>query len=70
MYDDYGTTSEPRNGPSGFQRESRYQDFFFDDTFESFFGGGGGGGGFRFNFGGQEHTRKSPEDEINKKLVT
>lgn len=66
LYDDYGTTSEPRGAPSGFHRESRYKDFFFDDAFESFFGGGGGG--FRFSFnGGRQHVRKNPEDEINKK---
>lgn len=66
MYDEYGTTSEPRQG-GGYQRES-YDQFFGDfpfHGFESFFGGRGG---FRFNFkdgGGQ--NRKSSEEAINKK---
>lgn len=43
-----------------------YDSFFRDfDGFDSFFGGHGG---FRFNFNNhREHTRKSPEEEINKK---
>ena len=77
MFDDYGTTSEPRHGgPSGFQRESRYRDFFFDEAFDSFFGGGGGGGGgggFKNRSIGLltwcENSRKNPEDEINKKYA-
>lgn len=61
MYDEYGTTSEPRQGgqPGGFQREN-YEQFFHG--FENFFGGRGGG--FRF-FNG--NNRKSSEEEINKK---
>jgi DnaJ homolog subfamily C member 16 len=73
LYDDYGTTNEPRQGGSGgggggggFHRQS-YDDFFRDfDGFESFFGGHSGG--FKFNGGGREHNRKSHEDEITKKI--
>lgn len=67
MYDDYGTTQEPRQGGggggNGYQRDS-YDQFFRDFHFGGF--GGGGSGGFRFNGGGQR--RKSSEEEINKKI--
>ena len=76
LYDDYGTTSEPRQGGhgggggGGYHRQS-YDDFFRDfDGFESFFGGHPGGG-FKFNGrggGGSEHNRKSHEEEITKKI--
>jgi len=72
LYDDYGTTNEPRQGGNGggggFHRQS-YDDFFRDfDGFESFFGGHSGG--FKFNSfnNGREHNRKSHEDEITKKI--
>ena len=73
LYDDYGTTSEPRQGhggSNGFQRQS-YDDFFrdFDGFHESFFGGHAGG--FKFhNFAnaGREHSRKNNEEEITKKI--
>lgn len=67
MFDDYGTTQEPRQGGGGgygYQRDS------YDQFFREFHGFGGfGGGGFRFNGGGGGHgqRRKSTEDEINKK---
>ena len=73
LYDDYGTTNEPRQGGGGgggggFHRQS-YDDFFRDfDGFESFFGGHSGG--FKFNSfnSGREHNRKSHEDEVTKKI--
>lgn len=61
MYDDYGTTQEPRQGGgggNGYQRDS-FDQFFRDFHF------GGFGGGFRFNSG---QRRKSTEEEINKKI--
>lgn len=68
LYDDYGTTNEPRQGGGGggYQRES-YDGFFRDfDGFESFFGQGHGG--FKFN-NRRENARKNPEEEINKKFL-
>ena len=72
LYDDYGTTSEPRQGGGhgggggGYQRQS-YDDFFRDfDGFEGFFSGHSGG--FKFNNNGREHNRKTHEDEITKKI--
>jgi len=64
MFDDYGTTQEPRQGGGG---GNGYQRDGFDQFFREFhFGGfGHGGGGFKFNGGGQR--RKSTEEEINKK---
>lgn len=71
LYDDYGTTSEPRHGAGqhnhhqrqyhqNHQRQS-YDDFFRDfDGFESFFGG--------HQRQQQNHNRKSQEDEISKKI--
>lgn len=65
MYDEYGTTSEPRQGGGGYQRES-YDQFFGDfpfHGFESFFGGRG----FRFARDGGGQNRKSSEEAVNKK---
>lgn len=65
MYDDYGTTQEPRQGGgggNGYHRDN-YEQFFREFHFGGF--GGGGGGGFRFNGGGPR--RKSSEEEISKK---
>ena len=75
LYDDYGTTSEPRQGGGGggggggFHRQS-YDDFFRDfDGFESFFGGHSGGFKFNnFHGGSREHNRKSNEEEVTKKI--
>lgn len=66
LYDDYGTTNEPRQGNGGYYRES-YNNFFRDfEGFESFFSGGDG---FRFNFQNEkQRSRKSKEEEINKKI--
>lgn len=66
LYDEYGTTNEPRQGGGGgggYQRESYDQFFrqFHFGGFDSFFGGDD----FKFNFNNQ--NRKSLEDEINKK---
>ncbi|CAF0926373.1 unnamed protein product, partial [Brachionus calyciflorus] len=62
LYDDYGTTNEPRHaGGGGFHRES-YDNFFRDfDPFEGFFGGG-------FGFNQKRQSRKNPEEEVNKRL--
>lgn len=61
IYDDYGSTQEPRQGGgggNGYQRDS------YDQFFREFHGFGGGG--FKFNGGGSR--RKSTEEEINKKI--
>ena len=66
LYDDYGTTSEPRHGGGGhgYHRES-HDNFFRDfEGFEGFFGGGG----FKFNFNDRQNSRKSREEEITKKI--
>ncbi len=70
MYDEYGSTSEPRQGQGhqghGYHHEN-YDQFFQHGGFDSFFGGRGGG--FRFNFNNNGHNnRKSSEEEINKKI--
>lgn len=65
MYDQYGTTSEPKQGGQhggGFHREN-YEEFFQHSGFNNFFGGGG----FKFNFNNGQN-RKSSEEEINKKI--
>ena len=66
LYDEYGTTQEPRQGGNGGYQRENYDQFFreFHGGFgENFFGGRSGG--FRFNGGGQR--LKSTEEEINKK---
>lgn len=65
MFDEYGSTSEPRQGNSGGFHRENYDQFFQNSGFESFFGGRGGG--FRFNFNNNGQNRKSLEEEINKK---
>ncbi|RNA15524.1 dnaJ -like protein [Brachionus plicatilis] len=60
LYDEYGTTNEPRHDPgAGFHRENF--DNFFRDPFEGFFGGG-------FGFNQKKNSRKNPEEEINKRI--
>ena len=64
MFDDYGSTQEPRQGGNYEHRDN------FDQFFRDFHFGGGGGGGFRFNNfggGGFNQRRKSTAEEINKK---
>jgi len=61
LYDEYGTTNEPREGGDNHHRQN-FDHFFRDfDGFDGFFGGGG----FR---GGNERARKSQEEEINKRF--
>ena len=68
LYDEYGTTNEPREGGENYHRQN-FDQFFRDfDGFDGFFGGGSRGG-FRFNFNsGNERARKSQEEEINKRF--
>lgn len=62
MYDDYGSTQEPRHGHQQHGNRDNFDNFFRDFHF------GGGGGGFRFNGGGGfNQRRKSTAEEINKK---
>ncbi len=68
LYDEYGTTQEPRHGGGGggggYHRENYdqfFREFHFGGFGENFFGRGFGN---RNN--GNQH-RKSTEDEINKK---